>query len=107
MNEKKYANPKRVTKRYDERWMRVKVFREDEGVFMAVVSVFSNVDLAGDRVMPGAFKNTLKQWRRSGAKIPVIFSHSWLDRYDAFRIGKGKQNKSRDSFCGMQILISV
>src|SRR5687768_1326736 len=31
------------------------------GTFEAIVSVFGNVDYAGDRVMPGAFERTLKE----------------------------------------------
>jgi Escherichia/Staphylococcus phage prohead protease len=50
---------------------------EGEGVFEAIVSVFNNVDLIGDRVMPGAFTKSLDQWRSSGNPIPVIFSHQW------------------------------
>ena len=54
---------------------------EDEGPgkFQAVVSVFGNVDLQGDRVMPGAFKNTLKKWQAKGDPIPVIWSHDWMN----------------------------
>ena len=52
---------------------------EGPGKFQAVVSVFGNVDLQGDRVMPGAFKNTLKAKRASGDPIPVIWSHDWLN----------------------------
>jgi HK97 family phage prohead protease len=55
---------------------------EGPGVFEAVVSVFGNVDLAGDRVLPGAFAGSLDRWKSSGDPIPVIFSHQW-DSLDA------------------------
>lgn len=49
------------------------------GTFEAIVSVFGNVDLGGDRVMPGAFAKTLADWQASGDPIPVIWSHEWDD----------------------------
>lgn len=52
---------------------------EGEGKFEAVVSVFGNVDLQGDRVMPGAFKSSLKRLTAKGDPIPVIWSHDWLN----------------------------
>jgi len=52
---------------------------EGPGTFEAVVSVFGNVDLQGDRTMPGAFKTTLKEWRAKGDPIPVVWSHDWLN----------------------------
>lgn len=52
---------------------------EGEGTFEAIVSVFDNVDLVGDRVVKGAFDKNLKEWKESGDPIPVIFSHQWDD----------------------------
>lgn len=49
----------------------------DKGVIDALVSVFGNVDMGGDRVMPGAFKSTLEEWAAKGDPIPFIFSHQW------------------------------
>lgn len=48
-----------------------------EGIFEAVVAVFGNVDLVGDRIVKGAFAKSLEQWRDSGDPIPVIFNHDW------------------------------
>lgn len=50
---------------------------DEEPTFEALVSVFGNVDSYGDRMMPGAFKNTLEEWQTSGDPIPVIWSHDW------------------------------
>ena len=47
------------------------------GEFEAIVSVFGNVDLVGDRVMPGAFAKSLERWAESGDPIPVVWSHDW------------------------------
>lgn len=48
-----------------------------DGTATALVSVFGNVDLGGDRVMPGAFTRTLSEWQTKGDPIPVIWSHDW------------------------------
>lgn len=61
----------------------VKAIQEVEGVgqFEAIVSVFGNVDVVGDRVVKGAFANSLKKWedvRQSGdSGIPVVWTHDW------------------------------
>ena len=44
----------------------------ETGTFEATVAVFGNVDRGGDRIMPGAFKDTLERWKASGDPIPVI-----------------------------------
>lgn len=51
----------------------------DAGEFTALASVFGNVDLVGDRMMPGAFTKTLERWAASGDPIPVVLSHQWDD----------------------------
>lgn len=50
-----------------------------DGSFEAIVSVFNNIDLGGDRTMPGAFTKSLAEWKTSGNPIPVIWSHEWDD----------------------------
>ena len=47
------------------------------GEFQALVSVFGNVDRGGDRIMPGAFAESLERWRKSGDPVPIIWSHEW------------------------------
>lgn len=51
----------------------------DAGTFTALVSVFGNEDSYGDVVLPGAFTDTLAEWKASGNPIPVIWSHDWAD----------------------------
>lgn len=49
-----------------------------QGVFEALVAVFGNIDYGGDRILPGAFGDTLSAWKERGDPIPVIWSHeSW------------------------------
>lgn len=47
----------------------------DQGTFEALVAVFGNVDSVGDRIVKGAFTDTLKEWSASGDPIPVLWSH--------------------------------
>lgn len=61
---------------------------EPDGSFTALASVFGNVDHAGDRMMPGAFRKTLERWRLKGNPIPVILSHQWNDPH--YVIGKAE-----------------
>lgn len=50
-----------------------------EGQFRAVVSVFGNKDSYGDKVMPGAFADSLAEWAAKGDPIPVFWSHQMHD----------------------------
>jgi HK97 family phage prohead protease len=50
-----------------------------DGQFKAVVSVFGNVDSYGDVVVPGAFTDTLADWKASGESIPIYYSHQIND----------------------------
>lgn len=47
------------------------------GEFTALVSVFGNVDLVGDRVVKGAFSDSLAEYEAAGKSIPVVWSHDW------------------------------
>lgn len=49
------------------------------GQVEALVSVFNNVDLQGDRILPGAFQKSIAEWKASGDPVPVVFSHDWGD----------------------------
>lgn len=46
----------------------------DDGVFEAIVAAY-NVDSVGDKIVPGAFGETLNEWKSSGNPIPVLWSH--------------------------------
>jgi len=50
-----------------------------EGEFVALASVFNNVDAVGDVVLPGAFTDDLKSWADSGDVIPVLWGHQMND----------------------------
>lgn len=53
----------------------------EEGEFLALVSVFGNVDSMGDVVVQGAFVDDLKAWAEKGDPIPVVWSHDWRDPF--------------------------
>jgi HK97 family phage prohead protease len=44
----------------------------EQGVFEGYASTFRNVDLGGDKVVPGAFKRTIAA---TGGKVPVLWQH--------------------------------
>lgn len=47
----------------------------DTGEFTATVAVFGNVDLGGDRIIPGAFSKSIRSWKAAGDPVPVIWNH--------------------------------
>lgn len=49
------------------------------GSFEALVSVFGTIDSWGDVVRPGAFTDTIADWKSSGDQIPVLWSHRMDD----------------------------
>jgi len=75
------------------------------GTFEAIVSVFGNVDLGGDRVMPGAFAKTLEAWSASGDRIPVIWSHDWDDPMS--HIGYVEQAEERPEGLWVKAVLDV
>lgn len=50
-----------------------------DGQFKALVSVFGNKDSYGDVIRPGAFADTIAEWKASGDSIPVYWSHQMQD----------------------------
>ena len=75
------------------------------GTFEAIVSVFGNVDLGGDRVIKGAFAKTLSDWEASGDPIPVIWSHEWDDPQS--HIGYVIQAEEREEGLYVKALLDV
>jgi HK97 family phage prohead protease len=74
------------------------------GEFTAVVSVFGNVDLGGDRIVKGAFAQSLAAMKASGDVLPIVWSHDWdnphahigyADPADIVETDEGLQLKGR------------
>jgi hypothetical protein len=60
--------------KYIERPFEVKEL-QDDGVFEGYGSVFGNVDLGNDIVLPGAFTDSLAAWKTAGRLPPVLWQH--------------------------------
>lgn len=72
---------------------------DDEGVFEGYGAVFANVDSVGDKVMPGAFAESLARHRREGTTVKMLWNHDshepigiWEDLAED---GKGLRVKGR------------
>lgn len=65
----------------------------DNGEFEAIVAAY-NVDSVGDKIMPGAFADTLDEWKSSGNPIPVLWSHMSHD--PDYHIGEVLEAEERD-----------
>lgn len=65
----------------------------DNGEFEAIVAAY-NVDSVGDKIMPGAFADTLDEWKSSGNPIPVLWSHMSHD--PDYHIGEVLEAEERE-----------
>ncbi len=72
-----------------------------DGTATALVSVFGNVDLGGDRVLPGAFTRSLEEWKAKGDPIPVIWSHDW-DNPESF-VGWADPSQIKETAAGLEV----
>ena len=72
-----------------------------DGTATAIVSVFNNVDLGGDRVIPGAFSRSLEEWKAKGDPIPVIWSHDW-DNPESF-VGWADPSTIKETDAGLEV----
>lgn len=72
-----------------------------DGTATAIVSVFGNVDLGGDRVIPGAFSRSLEEWKAKGDPIPVIWSHDW-DNPESF-VGWADPSTIKETDAGLVV----
>lgn len=71
------------------------------GRFTAIVSVFGNVDLQGDRVVKGAFQKDLERLQTVGDPLPIIWSHEWGDPHA--HIGWAAPDEVRETDVGLEI----
>lgn len=56
----------------------------DDGAFSGYASVFGTVDGQGDRVVPGAFADSLARWRRGGLWPPFLWQHDMAEPIGRF-----------------------
>ncbi len=73
-----------------------------QGIVKSLVSVFGNVDAQGDRVLPGAFRKSIGEWKVKAAKgnpLPVVYAHK---DDPAFLIGKVLD--MRETHAGLEVV---
>jgi HK97 family phage prohead protease len=84
---------------------RVKMLKDADGAptgeVTAIVSVFGNVDLVGDRVVKGAFSKALQDYKDSGDPIPMIWSHDWSNPMS--HIGEWDASKAVETDEGLEL----
>jgi HK97 family phage prohead protease len=71
---------------------------DEQGQFTGLASVYGNVDLGGDVVMPGAFTKSLAD---RGGEIPILFQH---DMREPIGLGKLKDGPSGLEIQGKLVL---
>ena len=74
---------------------------EATGEVTAYASVFGNVDSVGDRVMPGAFTETLATFRAKGREIPIVAAHKSDDPWSI--IGSAPPDRVRETSRGLLV----
>ena len=65
----------------------------DDGVFEAIVATW-DIDSYGDKIVKGAFADTLAEWKDRGDPIPVIWSHMSFD--PDMHLGTVEEAEERD-----------
>src|SRR5512147_257007 len=49
--------------------------KTEEGTFTAYASAFNNIDRTGERVIKGAFRDTIRRWQAAGRDVPLVWDH--------------------------------
>lgn len=72
---------------------------EKTGTFEGYGAVFGNVDSYGDVIAKGAFKSTLRDWKKAGSLPPMLVQHGgWMmTDMDALPIGKWESMEEDDT----------
>jgi HK97 family phage prohead protease len=74
----------------------IKATDAETRTFEGLASTWS-LDLGGDVIHPGAFRSTLKEWKRTGRVIPLIDQH----RYQSVRHVLGKLLEAEETDAGL------
>ena len=54
--------------------LNAKAVATEQGEFTAIAAAYS-VDRVGDRIVPGAFAETIEHWRAAGKRVPLHWDH--------------------------------
>lgn len=85
-------NTSRVTR------FEVKSIDEEARTFAGLASTW-DLDLGGDVIKKGAFRDTLKDWRTSGAPMPLLDSHNG---FASVRAAIGKMMEAKETDDGLE-----
>lgn len=66
----------------------VKEFDAETGKFTGYGAVFGNLDSYRDIIQKGAFKRTLKEFKKKGRKVPMLWQHSRREPIGNFPVMK-------------------
>lgn len=72
-----------------------------KGEFAGYGAVFGNIDAYGDTIAPGAFSDTLKEWRKNDKLPPMLLQHGGAGFTDSDGIPVGKWTKMREDDKGL------
>jgi HK97 family phage prohead protease len=53
--------------------------------FSGLASTFGNIDEDNEIIMPGAFSKTIKEWRKSGRDVPMLWQHDRTNPIGIFK----------------------
>lgn len=69
------------------------------GTFEGYGAVFGNVDLGGDLIVKGAFKDSLREWKKAKRLPPMLVQHGgWgMTDMDALPVGKWEEMEEDDT----------
>src|SRR5215207_6008363 len=69
---------------------------EELGSFSAYASAFGNVDRMGERIVKGAFTETIQRWQEAGRDIPLVWNHG-VDAHDVIGSIDSSTMEERDA----------
>ncbi len=77
---------------------------EKEGIFKGYASVFQELDDQGDRVLPGAFKESLTGWKQKGTAPKMLWQHNQAEPIGWW---KAVQEDQKGLYVEGQLLLSL
>lgn len=75
----------------------------DAGTFSGYGAVFDNVDSYGDVIAKGAFKETLREWKKMGRSPPMLVQHGGFGLSDTDGIPVGKWTSMAEDDKGLAV----
>lgn len=75
---------------------------DQAGVFSGYASAFGNIDRQGDVIVPGAFKATLREWKKEKRLPPMLLQHG-LGFSDTDQLPVGKWEEMAEDDTGLQV----